>query len=740
MPAVTPLPSTVPAALRMPPGGQAFLDQLRSIGLIDPAELDEFLAARADRLREYTSDDRLGMALAQAGLLTNYQLERLLTCNPRGLVLGNYRVLDEIGKGGMGTVYVAEHRLMRRRVAVKVLAAEDDGHPALKARFFGEMRVLADLDHPNIVHAYDAGEVPATRGHPTLFYLVTELVQGGDLERHVLRNGVLDVGEARSYIREAAQGLQAAHDRHLVHRDIKPSNLLLGEGGVVKLVDFGLARQFVSRLTDQRSLLGSIDFMPPEQSHDPSTVSKAADIYGLGATMFWLLGGQGPYPHVPHAGQAIRQLQQQPPRRIRSLRPDVPPEIDDLIARMLERDPSKRPSSALAVANALRVSSPRPSNHGAPLYRSADGTLSRFRVLVVEDELRVRMLHRLLAEGLGCEVSEARDGRAALDAAKREPFDLILLDLGLPDMDGYDVCARLREMHGNPYLKILVVSGTGGPDDLSESLPRGADGYVSKPFEQRQLVAQVRHALQLKAAQDRSTQMAEQAAQLNRQLEQTLRSRDIDIRDAHDALLFAMAKMAESRDGETPGHLRRMQEYTRTLAREAARSAPWAGLVDEHFLGMLGRCVPLHDIGKIGLPEEVLLKPASLSPQERALVQEHPLIGDRILEALAKEHGTGLDFLTLARVIVRSHHERWDGKGYPDRLRGDAIPPAARLVAVADVYDALRRMRMYKPAIPHAQAVRHILEHSAGQFDPSLLRALERCHPEWERIYAANED
>src|SRR5262249_10554656 len=153
-------------------------------------------------------------------------------------------------------------------------------------------------------------------------------------------------------------------------------------------------------------------------------------------------------------------------------------------------------------------------------------------------------------------------------------------------------------------------------------------------------------------------------------------------------MLFAMAKMAESGDGETPGHLHRMQRYVVVLARAAMQERPWTGLVDERFLKQLERCVVLHDIGKIGLPDDILRKPASLSTHERALVQTHPLIGDRILASLAQEHGTALDFLAMARDIVRHHHERHDGRGYPDGLARQAIPPAARLTAVADVYDA----------------------------------------------------
>jgi len=228
---------------------------------------------------------------------------------------------------------------------------------------------------------------------------------------------------------------------------------------------------------------------------------------------------------------------------------------------------------------------------------------------------------------------------------------------------------------------------------------------------------------------------AEQFRRANRHLELSLEASKADVRQAHDALLFTMAKMAESRDGETPGHLRRLQRYSRILAEQASRERPWVGLVDARFLQRLERCVPLHDIGKIGLPDYVLLKPATLTPAERALVEQHPLIGDRILEALGKEHGEALDFLTMARAIVRHHHERHDGKGYPDKLAADAIPAAARLVAVADVYDALRRERFHKPAINHAAAVSMMVRGSPGQFDPVLLRTFETCHDQFERVF-----
>jgi response regulator RpfG family c-di-GMP phosphodiesterase len=221
----------------------------------------------------------------------------------------------------------------------------------------------------------------------------------------------------------------------------------------------------------------------------------------------------------------------------------------------------------------------------------------------------------------------------------------------------------------------------------------------------------------------------------NRQLQNSLTARTSDVRLAQNALLFAMAKMAESREGETAGHLLRMQRYTRCLAEHCVNLPTWEGVVTYTFLDQLERCVPLHDIGKIGLPEHILLKSGALTAEERALMETHPIIGDQILESLAREYGDTLDFLSTASAIVRHHHEHYDGKGYPDRLLGDEIPAAARLVAVADVYDALRRRRLHKPPLDHAAAARILLQGSPGHFDPAALQALASCADEFERIY-----
>jgi response regulator RpfG family c-di-GMP phosphodiesterase/serine/threonine protein kinase len=709
------------------------------LNLVEAGRVDAFLSGHGDRLREYASHEQLAEALLEAGLLTSYQIQRVLSGDTHALVLGSYRVLDQLGSGGMGVVYLAEHRLLKRRAAVKVVPVDDECPYAIRERFYAEMNILAELHHENVVTAYEAGELPPPGPDmPGLIYLVMELVDGGDLERQVINHGICAVPEACDYIRQAACGLQAAHDRHLVHRDIKPTNLLLTRSGRVKLADFGLARQFCSQLTDPRSLLGSLEFMSPEQSLDPSAVGKEADIYGLGATLFWLLTGEMPYPFSCTVGSALRALQQEAPRKLRQLRPDAPAELEALIDKMLDRNPARRPAMPLVVVNALMpflIDQPAARSPGGAARVVTPGRPPGRKVLLVDDEASIRQLHRYLLQKLGCQFAEASDAAEAQELGTREAFDLVLLDLNLPGSDGYEVCQYLRERSLDANMKIVVVSGRGDQNVLSESLSHGADDYVPKPFEPRQLVAKVEHAFRLKDAQDLITHLTEQIQQTNRQLQQSLSARADDLTRAHNALLFAMAKMAESKEGESPGHLRRLQCYTHALAVQVAAEPYWTGLVDDRFLEQLERCVPLHDIGKIGLPDQVLNKPGALTAAERRLMEEHPLIGDRILEALAREYGTALEFLGMARAIVRHHHERFDGRGYPDRLSGEAIPPSARLVAVADVYDALRRRRVFKAAMSHAEAVATIRHRSPGQFDPTLLTALAACQAEFERVF-----
>jgi response regulator RpfG family c-di-GMP phosphodiesterase/tRNA A-37 threonylcarbamoyl transferase component Bud32 len=648
----------------------------------------------------------------------------------------------------MGVVFLGEHALLRRRAAIKVLPLEVDCPLALCERFYEEARMLAELQHPHIVQAFDAGEVPSPgQGTPGLIYLVMELIDGGDLEQYVLDHGPVSYAQACDWICQAASGLQEAHDHHLIHRDIKPSNLLLTTQRQVKIVDFGLVRQFPSRLTDPRALLGTVTFMAPEQSRDASVVGAEADIYSLGATLFWLITGETPHPAERTIMAAMRQLMHDPPRRLRDLKPDIPAELDELVHQLLARNPANRPALPLTVMNRLLpfTSGARATVLGtlaagstvAPAPPAEPGSVTQGkRILIVDDEPAIRNMIRLCLEAQGCTCAEAGDGAAALATARAGRFDLAILDLDLPGgMNGFEVCRRLRERPPDPCFKILVVSGHAEPDALAESLPQGADDYLAKPLALRPFIVKVQHALQLKAAQEQADLMARHLVLTNRQLEQSLQARSVDVREVEDAVLYSMAKMAESREGETAEHLQRMQQYTRALAETAARTADWNHIVDELFLENLQRCVPLHDIGMIGLPDEILRKPRQLSPQEWALVETHTLIGDRILEALRQRHGRSLSFLRQAQAIVRSHHEHYDGRGYPDKLIGETIPAGARMVAIADVYDALRRQRPYRPALGHEEAVHIMLRESPGHFDPTLLQAFHSCQAHFKDIY-----
>jgi response regulator RpfG family c-di-GMP phosphodiesterase len=718
------------------------LESLIQARLLDAPAVHDFLSRYRDGLAEFRDADLLGEALVQVGALTPYQLSRALAGTTHGLVLGSYRVLDRLGGGSVGVVFLAEHILLRRRVAVKVVPVDDGFPPSVLERFYAEMRVLAGLHHPNVVLAYDAGRLPAPGPNlPALHFLVMELITGGDLENHVVEHGPPPVPQACEWIRQAAAGLQEAHDNHLVHRDLKPSNLLLTADGTVKLVDFGLARQFYGNKTDPRALLGSIEFMAPEQSLDPTAVNARADIYGLGATLFWVLTGQTPYPQEPSVAKALQALQRDQPRRLRQFLPHAPTEVDELLARMMARDPAQRPASPLEVMAVLTRYAAADGSPGATVDdASAMATVqpaTAWRALVAGSTPEVRGQIRSVLEARGGVCVEAATAADADRHLREHPFDVALLDSALDPPGAYHVCRSHPARPGRPHTKVVVHGHPRSPQDYAEAVRNGADDFLPHPLDPTRLAAKVESLLRDKAARDLADRFARQVVTMNRQLQQSLASRARDVRRAQDALLFAMAKMAEARDGESAGHLRRVQQFSTCLA-EALLAAPgWRSAVDGTFADDVGRCAPLHDIGKLGLPDAALSRPGPLSPVERRLMQTHTTLGGDIIDAVRREYGEALGVLATARAVVRHHHERWDGTGYPDRLAGEAIPHAARVVALADVYDTLRRQRPHKPAMSHAQAAQVILQESPGAFDPQVLRVFAALQDRFQRIFAA---
>jgi serine/threonine protein kinase len=266
------------------PSAQEFLHYLSESRLFPPGELDAFL--RDNPGLEVGDAAPLIETLLGQGRINDYQLSRLLAGQTFGLVLGHYCIVDRLGAGGMGVVYKAEHIHLKRTVALKVLAAEDDPNSVFLQRFYSEMEALAVLRHPNIVLAFDAGEVdvPQAAGK-VLRYLVMEHVTGRNLEELVIDDGPLAVVAACQYVRQAAEGLRHAHEHGLVNRDVKPSNLHLTPQDQVKILDFGLARLCRRRCTEANAMLGTVEYMAPEQARDARAVDIRADIYGLGGVL-----------------------------------------------------------------------------------------------------------------------------------------------------------------------------------------------------------------------------------------------------------------------------------------------------------------------------------------------------------------------------------------------------------------------------------------------------------------------
>jgi response regulator RpfG family c-di-GMP phosphodiesterase len=280
-----------------------------------------------------------------------------------------------------------------------------------------------------------------------------------------------------------------------------------------------------------------------------------------------------------------------------------------------------------------------------------------------------------------------------------------------------------------------MFSGRASTDDMAEMMLAGADDYLAKPFSIVQLDARVKAALRFKEAQDRMVLLNQQLLAMNREHESKIHDGNHHLLQVRDGLVLALSKLVEYRDSETGEHLIRMQRFSRRLAEEASRSAAYAGQIDDNYIDMLVSCVPLHDIGKAIVPDHILLKPGRLAVDEQLIMQRHTIVGRSALAAMADPHGLSPAFLQMATDIVGHHHERYDGTGYPDGLAGTAIPLAARIVAIADVYDALRSRRVYKPSLSHAAAVEVITRGCEGQFDPALLSAFVRCASHFEQTF-----
>jgi len=733
-------------------GGRNLLSFLLDSTILHPEEWDSLSSDTRDRLKSMDDREMLLRELVDLNLLNAYQAARVQAGSVHGLVLGNYRVLSSIGSGGTGIVFMAEHLLMRRKVAIKVLPINCAEQRDLITRFSREVRCVANLNHPNIVTAFDAGVCPRPQpDSPDLYYFVMEHLTGKDLEQYA-RERPLAITEACSLICQAASALEEAHQHQVVHRDIKPSNLFVTHDGQVKLLDFGLVRHlFGAAMTTPDVLVGTLEYMAPEQAHDPTAVDIRADIYSLGATLFYALTGRSPFPQNGNVYEMVLARQTQQPLSTGSLRDDIPDALDKVLNRMMAHRPADRYATPQAVVNALApfvdsglqdtVELSADTNALSRLApRAGFAPLGKPRVLVVDHDSQTRGMLANLLSTLHFDCIEVSGAEEAIETLRSNPVELVLLAFDLSGTGSRTLLRSLRDNPPCPNLKVVITTRESSPDQAAMFLSQGADDYLDQGLSTTQILARVQSVIRHKLAQDRTDRLSRQLLELNVELERGLNARTNDLVQTRNAFMFGLARLVEYRSPDSIAHLARMQRYCVVLAQEAAGRPGFASQIDQEFILTLECCTPLHDIGNVGLPDAIVLKAGRFEPEERELMQTHTLIGADILRKVVDRIGPSAGFLEMAIDIARHHHEHFDGTGYPHRLAGDAIPLAARIVAVADFYDSLRTRRAQRPGHSHSSALQVMAESSPGKLDPLLLNAFQHRAFQIEQISREKSD
>jgi len=331
----------------------------------------------------------------------------------------------------------------------------------------------------------------------------------------------------------------------------------------------------------------------------------------------------------------------------------------------------------------------------------------RKRILVVDDEVPVRQVLGEMLQSLGYAVLEAEDGAQTLDLAFHREADLILLDVGLPDLSGFEVAKLIRRRFDPAVLPIIMVTGRAGREERLKAVEAGANDFIGKPVDMTELKVRVAAQLRLKEAELLRRRHRAELERAVRERTRELRATLERLREAQMDTLFRLALAAEYKDDETGKHIQRVGSFCGILATAAG--------LPGHQVHLLEVAGPMHDVGKIGVPDAILLKPGKLDPGEWEIMKTHTTVGHQLLAGSASE------YLEVGATVALSHHERWDGTGYPQGLAKEEIPIEGRICAIADVFDALTSERPYRPPFPVEQAVDMLREGKGSQFDPDLL-------------------
>jgi putative two-component system response regulator len=348
-------------------------------------------------------------------------------------------------------------------------------------------------------------------------------------------------------------------------------------------------------------------------------------------------------------------------------------------------------------------------------------------ILVVDDTAdNLDLMAGLLQDRYRVKV--AINGEKALQIARSgSPPDLILLDIMMPGLSGYQVCEQLKQDPATRDIPIIFLTAMAATEDETRGLELGAVDFITKPVNPPIVLARVATQLQLKVAAD---VLRDQKSWLEAEVQR----RTHDLIAIQDVTIQMMAGLAETRDSETGNHTRRTQHYVKALAQQLRSHPRYGSQLDDRTIDLLFRSAPLHDIGKVGIPDRILLKPGRFTPEEFAIMQTHTTLGRDAIATAERQLGVEVDFLRVAKEIAYSHQEKWDGSGYPQGLAGEAIPLSARLMALADVYDALISRRIYKQAMSQEDAVAIIEEGRGRHFDPDVVEAFRAVAGEFRAI------
>ena len=697
--------------------GSALIEPLLGADVLHAVDWEALPTLDRQELGRDGDTGHLLQQLVSRRLLTAYQAEHIGdTGSVSGLIFGNYRLMEKLGKNSPG-LFRAEHRRLKSTVAIQVFGGSHE--PTALDPFFDEVRIAMACRHPGLVKVIDAGEEPnAGPGGETLPYVVMESLTGQTLGEWVRERGPLPVGRACQVAHQIADALTEAHAHGVFHRHLNPAAVFITPEGHAKLLQFGASWLVPAKPSTS-------GYLAPELALEPHRADPRCDLYSLAATLLFALTARPPF--APFGTRATAA---------------IPDELTALLNRMTHPEPNERIPSASAALRALTPflgwQAPALTAESAPISERFAPRLPS--VLLVDDEQHIRQIVRLALAKHALHIEEADNGEDAVRLLTQKPFDLVLLDMDLPKVSGTEVLRRIRENPASPHLKVIVLSGQGDGDHLSGTIFSGADDFLTKPFSIVQLRARVTGALRLKEAQDRSEVLAQRLASANAELELAFNARGGELVHARGALVLALAKLVEQRSSETGPHLLRLQRYCRVLGEAAAVTPTFAGRLSPETLQTIQQAAPLHDIGKVAVPDQILNKPGPLTPEERAIMQTHAAAGADTLSFVTDRFAFASGFFGVAIEIARHHHEKWDGTGYPDQLAGESIPLSARLVAVGDVYDALRSRRIYKAGETHADAVRVMLEKFPGHFDPRLIELFGRIHDRFRQVFDEFED